>query len=349
MGYHSSASSQGRVVMSDAHCRNADSLLHGLVAIFTEQEARGGDTGDGRFARRRCGVLRRWCQADATRSHIHKKQSANKSLVIVAAYTSTTIIPRSDYRHEFIDIKLWSASSLAATLGAPLSQHLMRSNFLLWKAFIILAFRGANVMGLLDGSDRAPAKTIEIEDSNKKKIQVEVWIASDQQVLRFLMNSLSPEILSHILGMDTIADVWTAFNAKMNGFSFELPSLGKSTEEDELLGYLLHGLDQVDYNALITSVNGNPGTSLDDFYEQLCSYDMRNGVEENGSFIFSANLARRGSDGNHAIMANGPAITEGNHVRSMTKLTTLRKAVPAALTGIGPECHDLRSEHVIDS
>jgi hypothetical protein len=31
--------------MSDAHCRNADSLLHGLVAIFTEQEARGGDTG----------------------------------------------------------------------------------------------------------------------------------------------------------------------------------------------------------------------------------------------------------------------------------------------------------------
>jgi hypothetical protein len=35
---------------------------------------------DGRFARRRCGVLRRWCQADATRSHIHNKQSANKSL-----------------------------------------------------------------------------------------------------------------------------------------------------------------------------------------------------------------------------------------------------------------------------
>jgi hypothetical protein len=31
--------------MSDAHCRNADSLLHGLFAIFTEQEARGGDTG----------------------------------------------------------------------------------------------------------------------------------------------------------------------------------------------------------------------------------------------------------------------------------------------------------------
>jgi hypothetical protein len=43
-------------------------------------------------------------------------------------------------------------------------------------------------------------------------------------------------------------------------------------------------------------VNGNPGTYLDDFYEQLCSYDMRNGVEENGTFISSTNLARRGAD-----------------------------------------------------
>ena len=34
-------------------------------------------------------------------------------------------------------------------------------------------------------------------------------------------------------------------------------------------------------------------------------------------------------------MANGPAITEENHVRSMAKLTTLGKAVPGAVTGIG--------------
>jgi hypothetical protein len=34
-------------------------------------------------------------------------------------------------------------------------------------------------------------------------------------------------------------------------------------------------------------------------------------------------------------MTNGPAITEENRVRSMAKLTTLGKAVPGALTGIG--------------
>jgi hypothetical protein len=188
-------------------------------------------------------------------------------------------------------------------------------------------------MGLLDGSDRAPAKIIEVEDSEKKKIQVEnsayvAWIARDQLVLRFLRNSLSPEILSHVLDMDTTAAAWAGITSmfktasrtkaqhlremlndtkkltmtadqyftKMKGFASELSALGKPIGDDELLGYLLHGLDKGEYNSLITSVNGNNDTTIDGFYEQLCGYDMRNGIEENGSFVSSANLARRGYD-----------------------------------------------------
>ncbi|KAM0827287.1 hypothetical protein ACQ4PT_068284 [Festuca glaucescens] len=41
-----------RVVMADAHCRNADSLLHGLVVIFTEHEARDMRACGGEEARR---------------------------------------------------------------------------------------------------------------------------------------------------------------------------------------------------------------------------------------------------------------------------------------------------------
>ncbi|KAK1607720.1 hypothetical protein QYE76_031393 [Lolium multiflorum] len=224
-----------------------------------------------------------------------------------------------------------SVSTLAAALGSPPSQHLTRNNFLLWQALIVPAFRGANVMGLLDGSDGAPAKTIEVDDTDGKKVQVDnpaylTWIARDQHVLRFLLNSLSPEILSHVLGMDTTAMAWSAINAmfktasrtkaqhlreklndtkkltmtadqyytKMKGFASELSALGKPVGDDELLGYLLHGLDKVEYNSLITSVHGNSSTTIDDFYEQLSGYDMRNGVEENGMFVSSANLARRG-------------------------------------------------------
>jgi hypothetical protein len=145
-------------------------------------------------------------------------------------------------------------------------------------------------------------------------------------VLRLLLNSLSPEFLSHVLGMDTTATAWAAVNAmfktasrtkaqhlreklnvtkkltmtadqyytKMKGFASELSALGKPVGDDELLGYLLHGLDKVKYNSLITSVHGNSSTTMDDFYEQLCGYDMRNGVQENDMFVSSANLARRG-------------------------------------------------------
>ncbi|KAK1685202.1 hypothetical protein QYE76_046050 [Lolium multiflorum] len=224
-----------------------------------------------------------------------------------------------------------SSSALATALGAPPAQQLTRSNFLLWKALVLPAFRGANVMQLLDGSDRAPTKTIEVEDSEKNKVMVPnsayiYWMAKDQQVLRFLLNTLSPDVLSHLLEVISTAQAWASINAmfkttsrtkaqhlrgelshtkklsltadqyytKMRGFASELYALGKHVEDDELLGYLLLGLDKGEYNALITTVNGNPGTSLDEFYEQLSSYDMRNGVEENGSFVSSAYLARRG-------------------------------------------------------
>jgi 2-oxoglutarate dehydrogenase complex dehydrogenase (E1) component-like enzyme len=170
-----------------------------------------------------------------------------------------------------------------------------------------------------DGATRrhrcTPTNTIEVEDAEKKKIVVENpayvgWLARDQQVLRFLLNTLSPDILSHLLYVSSTAEAWSTINAmfktasrtkaqhlreklndtkklsmtadtyytKMKGFASKLSPLGKPVEDDEMLGYLLHGLEKVEYNALITSVNANPGTTLDDFYEQLSSYDMRNGV-----------------------------------------------------------------------
>jgi hypothetical protein len=159
-------------------------------------------------------------------------------------------------------------------------------------------------MGLLDGTNQEPPQTIEAEDSGKNKIQVAspdyiAWIARDQLVMRWLLISLSPDILSHVLGVESTAAAWTAINGmfttasrtkaqhlrgelndtrklsmtadqyytKMKGFASELPALGKPIENDELLGYLLHGLDKVEYNSLITMINANPGTTLEEFFE----------------------------------------------------------------------------------
>jgi hypothetical protein len=89
-----------------------------------------------------------------------------------------------------------SSSALAAALGTPPVQTLTRTNYFAWKALVLPAFRGAHVMGLLDGTDHAPSKILEVEDANKKRVMVEnptyvAWIARDQRVRCFLLNSLS--------------------------------------------------------------------------------------------------------------------------------------------------------------
>jgi histone deacetylase 1/2 len=103
---------------------------------------------------------------------------------------------------------------IAATLGSPQSQKLTQSNFLFWKTLIFPALRGAQVTDLLDGTDAASPKTMEVEDAQKVKKIIpnpdhSAWIARDQAVLSYLINSLSPDILAHIVGLETTKDVWS--------------------------------------------------------------------------------------------------------------------------------------------
>jgi hypothetical protein len=93
-----------------------------------------------------------------------------------------------------------TAAAMAAALSTPPAQPLTRNNYLPWKALVFPAFRRADALGLLNGTDHAPPKTLDSEDANKNKITVPnpaygAWLARDQQVLRFLLNSLSPTFL----------------------------------------------------------------------------------------------------------------------------------------------------------
>lgn len=173
--------------------------------------------------------------------------------------------------------------------------------------------RGARAMGLLDGTDAAPAPTLEVEDDQdpkKKKLVTNpgyiAWLERDQQVAGYLVNSLSPDVLAHVLGLETSVEIWSAITSMfasqsiyrvqhlrtslnttkknnmtttryftiMKGFRSELVAAGKPIDDAELVGYILNGLDG-SYNGLVSSVNANPGTSLSDLYGQLNFHDMR--------------------------------------------------------------------------
>ncbi|KAK1643413.1 hypothetical protein QYE76_061218 [Lolium multiflorum] len=93
------------------------------------------------------------------------------------------------------------AACWAGLLGLLLGYvgQLTRSNFLFWKTLVFPAIRGAMVMGLLDGTDRAPAKLISSKDADGKDITITnpayaAWMARDQAVVSYLLQSLSPEL-----------------------------------------------------------------------------------------------------------------------------------------------------------
>lgn len=63
-----------------------------------------------------------------------------------------------------------SSSAAQAPLGASVSKKLTRENFLLWKAQIMPAIRGAQLTGILDGTSVTPDKTVGIMNEDKTKV-----------------------------------------------------------------------------------------------------------------------------------------------------------------------------------
>jgi hypothetical protein len=201
------------------------------------------------------------------------------------------------------------STSLAAALGAPPTEKLTLANYLYWKAQVLPAVRGAEAMGLLDGTDTAPAKTMEAEDSEKKKIVIPnpaygAWITRDQQLVSFLIKSISPDLLGEVLGLVHAAEIWAAITGKFSaqvtvrmgsltaalintkkrdlsadayitkkkGLIAELASAGRIVTDTEFKEYLLAGLSG-EYNGLVAAINANPSSTSADVCNQLLSYD----------------------------------------------------------------------------
>ncbi|KAK1621093.1 hypothetical protein QYE76_026610 [Lolium multiflorum] len=204
-----------------------------------------------------------------------------------------------------------SATVLAAALGSPPSQLLTRDNALIWKALVIPALRGARVLDLVEGKEEAPEKILETKDINKKKVTIEnpeysAWISRDQQVLRWILNALSPDVLAHVVGLETSAEAWAAITAHVSSTSktrvHQLRSALNDTQKmisllkrkprdaDDLISYVLKDLGS-HYNTIRTAVNANPGTTLDDLLSQVQVYDRMHKADE--GFTSSANVAPR--------------------------------------------------------
>ena len=91
------------------------------------------------------------------------------------------------------------AAPSIASLGHTITEKLTRENFLVWKAQVLPHIKAAGMTGFIDGSVKEPPAVIVTEkDVAGKKEPTSapnpehaIWVTQDQQVLTFLIASLS--------------------------------------------------------------------------------------------------------------------------------------------------------------
>ena len=109
------------------------------------------------------------------------------------------------------------ASSAAASspLSGQITERLTRTNYVLWRTQITPQLRGAGFFGYVDGSMPEPAKAVVSKDKDGKEETIpnplhQLWIREDQQVLGYLLNNLSKEVLVQVTATTHANKLWKA-------------------------------------------------------------------------------------------------------------------------------------------
>jgi len=153
-------------------------------------------------------------------------------------------------------------------------------------------------------------------------------MAKDQQVLSYLRTSLSKEILGHVNIEVTAAGAWAAIEGlfaaqsrariiatrmalattskgssiiaeyfgKMKGLANEMMSAGKKIEDEELISYIMTGLDEP-FDPMVSAVaaHANP-ISVGELFMQLVSFEQMMDLRGRGNQS-SANMISKGGRG----------------------------------------------------
>jgi hypothetical protein len=79
----------------------------------------------------------------------------------------------------------------------------------------LVFFEKSGVTGVLEGTIVEPPKTLRIKKTYGTEEEApnpayHTWIAQDQQLVAYLLNSMTKEILVHVSSCEHVASLWTA-------------------------------------------------------------------------------------------------------------------------------------------
>ncbi|KAK1626732.1 hypothetical protein QYE76_001047 [Lolium multiflorum] len=247
------------------------------------------------------------------------------------------------------------ASSSLSPATNPLSntqvtEKLTKGSHLLWKAQVLSAIRGAQLEGYLDGTKKAPSKEVDVEKDGKTEKVANplygLWLAQDQQLLSFLLSTLSQEVLLQVISYTSAAGLWSAVEAmfashkraqtvnsrialanmqkgnmrvaeyvgKIKALADEMASAGKKLDEEDIVSYILAGLDS-EYNPIVSAMCSRvEPVSFGELYGQLLSFETRMDLLHGGGggSQSSVNAATRRGRGGPTYRARGGGQGRGN-------------------------------------
>lgn len=102
----------------------------------------------------------------------------------------------------------------------------------------------------------------------------DLWVAlasmySSQSLSR--VNNIRTAVINAQKGNQPVASYFAA----MRGFADELAAAGKAIQDDELMSYIIHGLDQ-DYQPLVSALDARvTPVTLDELFAMLSNFDQR--------------------------------------------------------------------------
>jgi hypothetical protein len=168
----------------------------------------------------------------------------------------------------------------------------------MWYAQVHASPRGTKLISYLIGEAKPPPTEIpkigadgkEIKTANGKVVMVpnpenEGWDAMDQQVLTYMLASLSKDILTHVASCATSAQAWVAIQgvfasqmrarnvntrlalgmtrkgnlsvteyiSKMKALGDEMVAAGRQLDDDKLIEYIIAGLDE-EYTLFVSAI-----------------------------------------------------------------------------------------------
>jgi hypothetical protein len=98
--------------------------------------------------------------------------------------------------------------------GQTISKKLTKNNHGLWKMQVLTIIRGVGLEGYLTGDTSPPPPTIRVKNPDDKEETIvpnpdpQTWKVMDQQILGFLLSSMTKDVLSQVTACRTTNETW---------------------------------------------------------------------------------------------------------------------------------------------